>query len=704
MTFRNISIKVRLILAFGLVSVIFLVFAVFENGELKTMAALERDEVRMARETMDLLRMDSRMESINGLFAHALVGKDPEWARRMVSDAGKEVGADIERLKQFGAAYGKDAEVGVLVKAYSGLMDVLDNEMLPYLEAGEQDDARVEAMNKEIDAQFDAAMGGLDALIEHIDARLGKSQDTYSVTMEETRTATMVATGVSILVANIFALIIGLGITRPLKKTLAMALAVAGGDFSRELDVDQRDEVGQLSAAVASISTCLGAMQGRLMDSVRRIEVGELGYRASLEGFEGEFAQLLQSGNRVADTFLNYMHSIPLPIMTVNRDMDIVFLNKTAREVSGLADEAAYKGVKCYDTFKTSDCRTDSCACTSCMRSGRIEQSETDAHPLGLDLEIRYSGTPIKDENGKVVGAFEIIVDQTDIVGMQRKIRKLAEQASGISETLAEETTTLSAQVEQANHGAEVQNERTTETATAMEEMNATVLEVARNAGRAADNTAITREKAQEGARVVGEVADAVKDVQAQADALKADMAELGHKATGIGNIIEVISDIADQTNLLALNAAIEAARAGEAGRGFAVVADEVRKLAEKTMAATTEVNDAIRAIQESSASNVRAAERTAEVVATSTGLADHASAVLGEIVAYSDDSSEQVQSIAAASEEQSAAAEEITRATEEINSISGETSRSMQSAAQSVVLLRSMATELDDLIQQMVS
>ena len=155
---------------------------------------------------------------------------------------------------------------------------------------------------------------------------------------------------------------------------------------------------------------------------------------------------------------------------------------------------------------------------------------------------------------------------------------------------------------------------------------------------------------------------------------------------------------------MVSTNAAIEAARAGDAGRGFAVVADEVRKLAEKTMAATTEVNDAIRAIQESSASNVEATERTAKVVSQSTGLADRASEVLGEIVTYSDDSSEQVQSIAAASEEQSAAAEEITRATEEINSISDETSRSMRSAAESVVLLRSMAAELDDLIQQMVS
>lgn len=126
-----------------------------------------------------------------------------------------------------------------------------------------------------------------------------------------------------------------------------------------------------------------------------------------------------------------------------------------------------------------------------------------------------------------------------------------------------------------------------------MEEMNATVLEVAKNAGFASEVSVSTRQKAQEGTPVVGQAVKSVQDIQRESLALKDAMAELSHHAQSISQIMSVISDIADQTNLLALNAAIEAVRAGEAGRGFAVVADEVRKLAEKTMASTADVGNA---------------------------------------------------------------------------------------------------------------
>ncbi|SDF05428.1 methyl-accepting chemotaxis protein [Desulfovibrio legallii] len=277
-----------------------------------------------------------------------------------------------------------------------------------------------------------------------------------------------------------------------------------------------------------------------------------------------------------------------------------------------------------------------------------------------------------------------------------------ADQLEGVVGTVTTASEQLSAQVEQSSRGAERQSARASETATAMEEMNATVMEVARNAAEAADSAKTAKTKAADGAGVVAQVVDGIGHLREQALGLKDEMTVLGQQAEGIGQILGVISDIADQTNLLALNAAIEAARAGEAGRGFAVVADEVRKLAEKTMTATKQVGDAIHEIQSGTRKNVDNVEHVVEVVVGTTELAGKSGAALHEIVSLVDATAQQVQSIAAAAEEQSAASEEINHSIEDVNRISAETSEAMHHAAGSVADLARQAQVLRGLIEQM--
>lgn len=257
----------------------------------------------------------------------------------------------------------------------------------------------------------------------------------------------------------------------------------------------------------------------------------------------------------------------------------------------------------------------------------------------------------------------------------------------------------LSAQVEQAGRGAEVQRERVAETASAMEEMNATVLAVAKNAMEAATATDNARTNATSGAKVVNEVVQAIGTVHRGSQEVSMKITSLGTQADGIGRVMGVISDIADQTNLLALNAAIEAARAGDAGRGFAVVADEVRKLAEKTMTATKEVGDAIRGIQGGTEDAVNAVHQSNVAIERSTELVSEAGEALTSIVRMVESSSDQVRAIAAASEQQSAASEEISRGTDDINRIASETASSMHQSAQAVQEMAHMAQELQALV-----
>lgn len=288
--------------------------------------------------------------------------------------------------------------------------------------------------------------------------------------------------------------------------------------------------------------------------------------------------------------------------------------------------------------------------------------------------------------------------------GLLSKLQRVAGEAQLIAEQVTSAAEELSAQADQVSNGADVQRDRTTQTATAMEEMNATVLEVARNSASSADSAAKAREQAQEGAKVVAMATEAISQVNTLTTTLKQSMDKLGGQTTDIGKIMNVIEDIADQTNLLALNAAIEAARAGEAGRGFAVVADEVRKLAEKTMEATKEVGNAIQAIQDGAADNMKSVDTAAHAVDQATGLANRSGEALEHIVRFADDTSGQVQSIATAAEEQSAASEEINRAVDDINMIANETAAGMNQSAEAIMELARLSNQLRKLIEEMNS
>ena len=277
-----------------------------------------------------------------------------------------------------------------------------------------------------------------------------------------------------------------------------------------------------------------------------------------------------------------------------------------------------------------------------------------------------------------------------------------ATQLEEVVSIITSASTQLSAQIEQSDHTASDSAQRLAEAATAMNEMNATVQEVARNASDASKMSAETRSKAERGAVVVQQAVDSIERVQEVAEVLRTDMQQLNEHARSISAIMGVISDIADQTNLLALNAAIEAARAGEAGRGFAVVADEVRKLAEKTMTSTSEVGSAISAIQHSTTKSMEGVDKAVAQIGQATELSNQSGVALHEIVTDAETTADEVRAIAAASEQQSAASEEINQSIVQVNDMSDKTAQAMREAAQAVSSLAAQAQRLEALIEDM--
>ena len=286
--------------------------------------------------------------------------------------------------------------------------------------------------------------------------------------------------------------------------------------------------------------------------------------------------------------------------------------------------------------------------------------------------------------------------------GKTQAMLAAADRLEQVGNVVSSASSELSAQIEQSDRGAAESAQRLSEAATAMNEMNATVQEVAKNAGSASAASSETKEKAEAGARVVEKAVHSIEQVHQMSLDLKDDMTQLNEHAQDITRIMGVISDIADQTNLLALNAAIEAARAGEAGRGFAVVADEVRKLAEKTMASTQDVGNAIKAIQESTSKSMTGVDNAVERISEANELASQSGAALEEIVATVEATGDQVNAIATASEEQSAASEEINQSIVQVNDMSRQTAEAMAEAAKAVSDLAAQAQGLTNLIQEL--
>ena len=247
--------------------------------------------------------------------------------------------------------------------------------------------------------------------------------------------------------------------------------------------------------------------------------------------------------------------------------------------------------------------------------------------------------------------------------------------------------------------GSHDQAYQSSEVASAVEEMSKTIAENSLNASETAATARMAKNAAEQGGKIVEETLDGMHQIAEVVRKAARTVKELGKSSNQIGEIAGVIDDIADQTNLLALNAAIEAARAGEQGRGFAVVADEVRKLAERTTKATQEIAVMIKKIQSDTHEAVQSMEAGTLKVDQGISLADRAGLSLKDIVVNSQKVTDMVTQIAVASEEQSSASEEIAKNVENINAVTHQFAQGVKQVAQSAEDLKGLAEEVQGLL-----
>ena len=307
------------------------------------------------------------------------------------------------------------------------------------------------------------------------------------------------------------------------------------------------------------------------------------------------------------------------------------------------------------------------------------------------DLNTQFNTTR-EDEMGQLQNSFDRFVGS-----IRDTLIRVSETATSVASASAQ----ISSSTEEMAAGSQEQTTQSEEIARAVEQMAKSIAVNSENAGEAAHTAEKAKGAAEQGGKVVLDTVNEMKQIANVVRESAGTIQNLGKSSDQIGEIIGVIEHIADQTNLLALNAAIEAARAGEQGRGFAVVADEVRKLAEQTTKATKQIAGMIQQIQSDSHGAVRTMANATKQVDAGIVLADHAGVSLQEIVEISQKVTHMVSQIAVANEEQSSTSEQISKNMEAIASVTQQTASGTQQIARAAEDLNRLTETLQSLVNQ---
>jgi len=499
----------------------------------------------------------------------------------------------------------------------------------------------------------------------------------------------------------------GRSIARRMGDLVSLGRQVMNGDISGasiEIDSNARmvsggDEIGEVSEAFSGVVNNIQQFSNEITTISNAAVEGRLTTRGDSSRFKGEYATMINGLNNTINAVVSHLDAIPVPAFIINKEFSIIYANKASATMAGMTPDSML-GQKCYDHFKTPDCRSQKCASGQCMQSGRIATSETQAFPKGQKYDIKYSGVPIKDTTGKVIGSMEFFTDLTEVKDAARLAQKKIEEALAL---INAEMTKISRGAEEANANVEevsagagqvaknatavsINVEKSMEgiiqVEKAMEDLSRTIQDVATRAESTAKIVHDTDDYSKEGMALARKTEQGMHGITKSSNDVNVIILEIKGQMDKISEIVKLITDLANQTNLLALNAAIEAARAGDAGRGFAVVATEVKSLAVESRASAERISDMIENLQNQTQHAVEA------VSASNAGVKEGSIALQNTVASFSkiadsiDQISRNISDVASATEEQAASVEEITASVNEVNSLMQNTAKESTNAA----------------------
>ncbi len=450
--------------------------------------------------------------------------------------------------------------------------------------------------------------------------------------------------------------------------------AAISGDFSVRADASKHN--GDYANVILGVNSTIDAFTGQFnmtLDFLNKVSKGQQLTKLDIEGFKGEYRSLAEYINILAD-----------------------FIQNLIDDTAGSAEKAVQGDLKQrIDTSGYPGNWND-------IVSGINKTLDAVVAPIeeaGEVLEIMASGDMTSRMTGHYRGDHERLKNSINSLG--DSLTDLLSQLNDVVLSVADASTEISQATESVATSSQEQSSQVEEIASAIEEMSMTITENSTNANKTANFADNNGKIAKDGGQVVIQTIEKMKEIAAVVQQSAMNIEKLGQSSTEIGAIISVIEEIADQTNLLALNAAIEAARAGEQGRGFAVVADEVRKLAERTTDATKQISTMINSIQKETESAVQVMQKGNDEVQTGITLADNAGDALSNVVRSSEDVLDMVNSIASSSEQQAATGEQLAKNVTSISDAAVSSARNIESIARSSETLTVMTDNLQRVMKQ---
>jgi methyl-accepting chemotaxis protein len=657
---KNLSVRLKMFLSFGLITIITTLFAIFV---ITKMNEFDRDLLNMQsiHNKADIAKeFQINVLNVWQYITDASLVKDEEPMSLAVGYYGKAK-EELNKLLELE----KDYPVVIQsIKTTAEKLDAMFSNGKSMFEAYKTDPKLGDAIMKDFDTANSDLINSMTEMLNEADSETAKA----NTEMSEMVLSSIRSSIIIILLVLFLSISISFFVTRWLNNSLRRLTSAADnlalGDVNIEFKTDSNDELGKLekvfSVLVSNIKEQVLASEKlsigdlnvdikpksdkdilsfsliKVIESIRSLAQetklltkagieGRLSTRAQVEKFNGEYKDIVNGFNDVLD-------SVILPIQESARAMD---------------------------TFAAGDFTTR--------------------------ITTQYNGD------------HQIIVNSINTMG--KSVSYLLNQVTEAVQATASAANQISISAEEMAAGAHQQSTQAMEVAGAVEEMTKTIVETSRNSVHATEASKNAGRIAKEGGQVVAGTIIGMNRIAKVVRKSTETVQALGKSSDEIGEIAQVIDDIADQTNLLALNAAIEAARAGEQGRGFAVVADEVRKLAERTTKATKEIATMIRQIQKDTYEAVESMRQGTEEVEAGKSFAEKAESSLQNIISGAEQVVDIVSQVAAASEEQSSASEQISKSIESISNVSQQSANGIKQIAHATEDLSRLTINLQQLL-----